>query len=824
MKIGRLGYLVLLMYLIFLWGGPYSVYNPLLFTVHIFHHIVMTLFLGGWVIRRLQRGEGIPQSPLNLPLYVMLGVWALSAATSQDPRMSFENLWLGIVHLLLFWFFVAQIQKSEQRSTFEFLFIIGLIIALSSFAEVASWLFGMGWVPGTNIAWTVTGMLPNASTLHRPQMMMGSTNLVAAFSASLAILTLGWAWTTKARDYRIVLTVVSGLLALIVFLTFSRGGWLSLGIGLALLAGFWARRSPAVTQRIHPRLIAAGMIASVTVLLGLALLFTYLTDTGRRDMWRSAVEITADYPATGIGLGMYGRMLRDYRDSGIEREHLGAHNLVLNHTSETGLIGLAVLAWVFVSFGRATWQNWKSSRNPGHRRRIEICLAALVGMGFHSMGEIFYFATSSAVLGMILAAYCMTPLPAHRLEPRPAGQRLPAWGFLVALAAYSVFLFASDLAQSSFMTGLRATDYDEAVAAMDEAIRLDPSMRLYALQRAHFLALQAMSDPARYDAAEIQLAATALEESLTLEPSWSLGWFNLAALREVLGDLPGALEALSEARRIDLYGPPNVHWGRVAEAGALASDAEIVAAYDDYLEKVPPLAEFWSATPLRRQALENSLNKLATEPDPGERSLEMQYRILRTRDLARAAALVPENPLTADEWWVLGQHALNSSNDRAAALEAFTRAIQRMPYRGDYYVSRASALWQDDPAAAELDLQRAEVIGTDFEFANTVRMQITLASTDDQEERMAALESGYPLRAVGQSFPVILFRRPANFDVLMPMRPIGPGRTALEPWYTLAQEYESLGDTENARRMYLLIYRHAPDEEDALNALRRLED
>ena len=89
---------------------------------------------------------------------------------------------------------------------------------------------------------------------------------------------------------------------------------------------------------------------------------------------------------------------------------------------------------------------------------------------------------------------------------------------------------------------------------------------------------------------------------------------------------------------------------------------------------------------------------------------------------------------------------------------------------------------------------------------------------------MAALESGYPLRAVGQSFPVILFRRPANFDVLMPMRPIGPGRTALEPWYTLAQEYESLGDTENARRMYLLIYRHAPDEEDALNALRTLED
>lgn len=823
MKIGRLGYLVLLMYLIFLWGGPYSVYNPLLFTIHVFHHLVMTLFLGGWLVRRLRRGEGIPQSPLNLPLYAMLGVWILSASTSQDPRMSFENLWLGIVHLLLFWFFVAQIQKSEQRSTFEFLFIIGLIIALSSFAEVASWLFGMGWIPGTDVAWTVTGMLPNASMLHRPQMMMGSTNLVAGFSAPLAILTLGWAWTTKARDYRIVLTVVSGLLATIVFLTFSRGGWLSLGIGLALLAGFWARRSPTITQRIQPRLIVAGMIAGVTALLGLVLLFTYLTDTGRRDMWRSAVEITADYPATGIGLGMYGRMLRDYRDSGIEREHLGAHNLLLNHTSETGLIGLAVLAWVLVSFGRATWQNWRSSRNPGHRRRIEICLAALVGMGFHSMGEVFYFATSCAVLGMILAAYCVTPLPAHRLEPRPAGQRLPAWGFLGALAVYSVFLFTSDLAQSSFMAGLRATDYDEAIAAVDEAIRIDPSMRLYTLQRAHFMAAQAMSDPVALDTAKIEGAIRALEDSLMLEPSWSLGWINLAALREALGDLPGALRALSEARRIDLYGAPNVHWGRVAEAGALASDVEIVTAYDDYLEKTPPLAEFWSATPLRRQALENSLDTLTTAPDPGERSLEMQYRILRTHDPARAAALVPESPVSAGEWWVLGQHALSITNDREAAIEAFTRAIQRMPYRGDYYVSRAAALWQDNPAAADLDLQRAVVIGTDFEFPNAVRMQMTLASTSDQGERITALESGYPLRTVGQSFPVILFRRPANFDVLMPMRPIGPGRSALEPWYTLAAEYEAMGDLDNARRMYLLIYRHAPDEEDALNALRRLE-
>jgi O-antigen ligase len=814
MRLGRLGFILLGIYLVFLGGSAY--YN-LIFPVRLFHHALVTLLLAGWLVARIRRGVGLPQTPLNAPLYMAVIVWFITAAASLDPRMAFEHVWFLVIHVLSFLALADLFAQRRERLVLETQFMLAAVVVLISGLELASWYFGLGIIPGTGVGWAqVIG--PGVWLPLKPPRLalaMNISTLLAGYVAPLVTLAAAWALTTRRRDYRMVLWALTGALALVLVLTFSRGGLLSLLTAAAFLLIPRLAQSERLKQMTPSRLFIGGAaIGGMILIAGFVVLSISGSgsraggDVGRLDMWRSAGQITRDRTLTGVGPGLFGRAFRDYRDPTVVQDKLAsAHNIYLNTAAETGLLGIGVSIWLAITFILGWRRNRQSETWPGRKLRLEAAFAALLGVGVHSLVDVFTV-TPIVLLIALLAAYCIIPNPAGvvaRLKPAPT--MLTRWEAMIALLivlAYGIWFFQIDRAQIHYQRSLRAdaSALDEAHAAAD----LDPALKLYQLNITFLLGEQSAQQPDT----DVGQAIAAYENALQLEPTWDTGWINLAALRKRQGDEAGALADLNRARQINFANPAPRLWAELAEKLSATSKDDITAAYYTAIRyNFLPLSAYWNANPMRRAALDRYLPDLP---------LDHQYRVLAVHDLERAKRLVPAQPQTAAEWWVLGEHALGIKSDPQAAANAFSQAIALERTNGDYYASRARAELRLDPAAAARDLKLADLLGAYAEYPNAIRA--SLATTPQAIERLRT--DAVPVRTSPQEFAAVLFGRPAVFDVFPDQRPIGLGRAAMQPWYAIAAERLAAGRTADARNVYRAILEQAPDEQEARAMLAKL--
>jgi tetratricopeptide (TPR) repeat protein len=379
----------------------------------------------------------------------------------------------------------------------------------------------------------------------------------------------------------------------------------------------------------------------------------------------------------------------------------------------------------------------------------------------------------------------------------------------LVVLGYGAGFFQLDRAYARYLSSLR--EPQNAPAEIQIATSLDPGLKLYPLQAGYQRAnafLEARN-------AKLQSAVHEYREAVEMESSWDTGWMNLAALEIERGDPRTAVEYLEKAREINQRSPASYWWATLAESLKAAPDETIINAYVTAIESSGylPLAAVWWETPLRREAVRRYLERAPADN---------QYRVLSAHlatDNAELREIVPAQPDTAEEWWIAGEQALTRQNDAQKAAAFFTEAIHRAPGNGDYYASRARAELAADPAAAERDLQIAELLGTYAEYPNAIRAQMTAAEDEAYRLRAEAL----PPRRVGQEFAGVLFGRIADFDLLPTMRLPGPGREAMQPWYELAQQYEAAGDRQAALNVYNAILDYAPDEQEAATQQQALE-
>ncbi len=812
MRYGRLGFILLCFYLAFIGGAGY--YTQFL-AVRILHHVLMTVVLGVWLLRRIRAERGLPPTALNTWLILLITAWLLSALFSLDPRMGFEHLWIPFTHLLLFFVVADQIQRGKQRLVMETLFLLAAMVVIISGIQVLMAFLGLGIIrpPGQGwINFLGTGV-PLPLDDIRIWLPLGVTTWVAGFVAPLITVAIAWALTVRVRSQRVVLWGLAGMLAIVLLLTRSRGGILSVLLALGAFVLMQMVQSERgrrlLARRAVPLVGTAGVIVALTVVIITAIGAEPGRQSGdavRMDLWRSAVSMTGDYPLFGVGPGLYGRGLRLYRDPELARDRLStAHNIYLHTAAETGLVSIAVGVALLLALLRAWWRlRAASAAGSGRRLRLEGVGAALLGLALHSIFDTLN-STANVLVLIFLVAYCIIPLPTSQLEPAPRSPRLTALATLALLLGFGVWLLVMDAAQANFQTSLNGGE--TALNSAETAAAIDPGLHLYPLQIAVLTGVQAWdSDP------DLPAAIAAYERALALEPTWDTGWINLAALRERAGDLPGALAALDTARGISYANAAHLHWARIADTTGTASDEAIISAYiaGIYNTGRPPLAGFWLETDLRRRALQQYMAGIP---------LDSHYRVASVQFPDTVQQLVPVNPQTAPEWWVVGEYALTVEGDAARAAVSFTEAIRLNPGFGDYYAARARALRLIDPEAAARDLNTARFLGTLYEYPNATAALMT----NDPEQVVQLRARALPARILDQNFEGVLFGgRRAAFDLLPAMRVPGPGRLVMQPWYELAAMYEVNGDAEQALVVYRAIVEYAPDEDEARQQITRL--
>lgn len=816
LRLQRYGFIFLAFYTIFIMEVYINNYPE----IRWFSHILITILSLVWLGQRLKSKTGIPPSPLNLPLLLLLIIGFLTIPFSDDPRMALEHMWEPIIFSVIFLFIVEKFQDAQDRLVLEIVLFIATIVIFLASIQIGSVFFGWGIVRSPEQGWINfwgAGIPFPVQLDMRIFLPLGVSTALAGFLSPLIVVCLTWAITVRNKIYRTILGIITLLLCIVLILTFSRGGLISITVALATfftLRFIQLDNAPSLFSRRN--LIALTGLISLAIVVFVAVI-TISSQAGRRsgdsvrlDLWRSAIEMTVDNPITGVGSGVFGRGLREYRDFDTARDrHYTADNLYLTVIAENGLGALFVLFSVVWITSRRWWElRQEATINSARWIRLNGMAAALIALATHN---VFDTLTTFArvILFSIIIVYCTVKPAKSHTEERPKGSQLFAGIAFVIVLAYGIWFVAIvDPAHQRFIESINPEN--DQLALAQEAHEIDPYLNLYALQITYLLGEEALENPSQEN---LVSAIQSYEEALELEPTWDTGMINLASLYEANGNLDQAQYWLDMARHVIQKNTASLHWARIAEMNAYEDHDEIVSAYElsirvrGYL----PLSDFWLETDLRRQALENYI---------ASQALDRQYRIIRVHFPEQLASLVPNNPQTASEWWVVGEHALTIENDPQSAITAFTNAIELNTGRGDYYASRARAYAEIDSEQAERDLQIAQFLGTQDEYLNIIRANMATApEIVDYFRRRAIPPLVYP-----QEFEGVLFAgRRAQFVPYAPMRFIGRGDTVMQIWYDLAEQYEADGNIEAAIEVYEAIAFITPENNRAEQELERLQ-
>lgn len=137
------------------------------------------------------------------------------------------------------------------------------------------------------------------------------------------------------------------------YITYSKGGWLSLAL-TAVFASFFLIPELSALKKISIGIFAIGLIFFLVI---------GLESTGRKKLgfidsfkaragyWQAGVLMLRDNPLKGYGLGNFSELYPEYKLPEAEETQL-AHNNYLQVWVEMGILGLFILLWIVFNFLR----------------------------------------------------------------------------------------------------------------------------------------------------------------------------------------------------------------------------------------------------------------------------------------------------------------------------------------------------------------------------------------------------------------------------------------------------------------------------------------
>lgn len=198
---------------------------------------------------------------------------------------------------------------------------------------------------------------------------------------------------------RIYLPVAAILIAVTLYLTYSRGAWLGIVAGLACIAFFSDRR-------IRLAMLALLFIGAILAIPFLQTeraqsLFQIGTGTGffRVSVWQSASAMIRDHPVFGVGLDnfLYEYPKYIHPEAWREPNLSHPHNVVLDFWVRLGFLGVVALAWMLWEFYRT------GLRKIEMQRGLAIgLLASMTAALAHGLIDAAYFYVDLAYVWMLM--------------------------------------------------------------------------------------------------------------------------------------------------------------------------------------------------------------------------------------------------------------------------------------------------------------------------------------------------------------------------------------------------------------------------------------
>ena len=340
--------------------------------------IVALASLAGLFI--VQISEGRPLSLMPRELKLLLGLTALmlvSIAIGLDPSSSFDAFTNDFLKVLLIFVLMINVVNSFKRlrRLIEVTVVCGTLLAFGSLVQFAR---GQNLGDGFRASGIVGGMFGN------PNDMALSLNI-------LLPIVIGLALSRPAIAVRLFYWGCAGLLGLAVLVSYSRAGFLTVGIvGLSLL---WRLR------RRYPAFLALGVTAALVVMLVAppsfwARIFTVFDSSGdaqaaqsselRWSLLQRALEVAGFNPQRWLlGVGISNFHIVSVRE-------LAQHNAYLQIFNEVGLPAFILYTMFLFGLIRSMGRIARAyERDRAHRHVWLLAVSLQVSLIAYAVGSFF---------------------------------------------------------------------------------------------------------------------------------------------------------------------------------------------------------------------------------------------------------------------------------------------------------------------------------------------------------------------------------------------------------------------------------------------------
>jgi len=388
----------------------------------------LLLSLLAWLAHGLrQRRLFVPRTFLAVPLALFTGVAAVSVISAPSYSFGFKELLKWVEMLAIMLMVVDRVKLWQARHGQCGSAIAWLLVALfaAGLSQAALGIYQFALQSDGPEHFLVLGRFYRAyGTFNQPNPFGGFLNLTAVLALGILLSYLPLLWQlvknwklqspiSNLQSPNILLVLGVGLVTAVALLgvvaSWSRGAWLSLGVGTAVVVLFWPRKwwQGALLLFVSAGLLLGGIQVGLVPASVTERITSFSEDLRFGDVrgeditdenyavlerlahWQAALAMAEDHPWLGVGFGNYEPAYADYALINWPYPLGHAHNYYLNLLAETGIIGLLtyLLLWTAVF-----WQTARVARQTdGWRRGVALGLLGVwVAFTTHNLVDKLY--------------------------------------------------------------------------------------------------------------------------------------------------------------------------------------------------------------------------------------------------------------------------------------------------------------------------------------------------------------------------------------------------------------------------------------------------
>ena len=363
-----------------------------------FVEIFSSLMIIAWIVKKVIEKDisWMKLGPVKI-IFVYLFWVILSCVNSQYFSESFRGIFKAVEYMALFIIMAATPWKKEVLKRFLYVMI-----------GAAIFVCGNGFFQ----YFTGEGLVRHRTLIPLDHLRRISSSFVHPndFGVYLLVITIIFMAfiLSNTRKFRSKLTLAVPFIitAISLFLTRSRGAWLSFSASFLVLGAAKTTKMVAVFLTL---LLVIFVMLPYTVQERIFDLTDFQSGTTweRIMLWKGTINMIKEHPILGFGVNTYSRNFPKYKP-GEYPDVRYSHNCYLHMASEIGIVGALIFLLFLVSVFVSVWKKF-SVMMPGNRKDLCIGLfAGLIGFAFNSIVDTHLYSVNLAVFFHLLLGFCFS--------------------------------------------------------------------------------------------------------------------------------------------------------------------------------------------------------------------------------------------------------------------------------------------------------------------------------------------------------------------------------------------------------------------------------